>query len=360
LEVTVEGQPVTDFATNKVRALLVYLALEPARPHSRQSLVGLLWPDVAQEAALTNLRVTLYRLRQTLDCAASGLADMLLTTSRHTVQLNLHALSLDVQRLDSLVQSTATHPHSSLADCDECLARLAEAVSLYHGDLLAGFSLADAPTFEEWLLVQREMVQQTVLQALHDLATAYEQRGQTELALKYATRQLALDSYRETAHCQVMRVLAYAGQRVAALAQYETCRRILAEDLGVEPAPETHALYERIRDGNVRPASLVAPFAPHNLPTQLTPLIGRERDLTSLNTLLCQLDVRLLTLVGAGGMGKTRLALETARTQLDAYADGVFFVSLAPLTSGTAIAPTIAASLGLPLQGDPEQRFLST
>ena len=76
LEVTVEGQPVTDFATNKVRGLLVYLALEPARLHSRQSLLGLLWPDLAQEAALTNLRVTLYRLRQTLDRAAPGLASM--------------------------------------------------------------------------------------------------------------------------------------------------------------------------------------------------------------------------------------------------------------------------------------------
>jgi DNA-binding SARP family transcriptional activator len=176
---TVDGQPINDFATDKVRALLVYLALEPGRPQSRQFLVGLLWPDVAQTAALTNLRITLFRLRQTLARAEPGLADSLLTVTRHTIQLNLDGVNVDVHRLDTLIHASAAHPHSSLANCDECLTRLAEAVSLYRGELLAGFSLADAPTFQEWLLVRREMAHQTVLKTLHDLAAAYEQRGQT-------------------------------------------------------------------------------------------------------------------------------------------------------------------------------------
>lgn len=115
LDVRVDGQLVTDFAIDKAPALLVYLALEPDRPHSRPSLVGLLWPDLSQEAALTNLRMTLYRLRQTLDYAAPGLAEALLTTSRQTLHLNSDAVKVDVRRLEALVAITGRHAHPSLA-----------------------------------------------------------------------------------------------------------------------------------------------------------------------------------------------------------------------------------------------------
>jgi hypothetical protein len=117
----------------------------------------------------------------------------------------------------------------------------------------------------------------------------------------------------------------------------------------VEPSPQTAALYERIQSGEETPAAGSGP--PHNLPAQLTPFIGREGLLREIEERLRELNCRLLTLVGPGGSGKTRLALEAARRQLDAYPDGVYFVSLAPLHSPEAIAPAIAQAIGFSLSG---------
>jgi len=155
-----------------------------------------------------------------------------------------------------------------------------------------------------------------------------------------------------------MRGLALSGDRDSALTQYEECRRILDQELGIEPELETRALYERICAGELSPVRLSAPAPAHNLPAQLTPFVGRESELVEITSLLGQPDVRLLTLVGAGGMGKTRLALETARARLDAFRHGVFFVSLAPLSFAAAIAPTIASVIGLEPRGDPKAALL--
>lgn len=156
-----------------------------------------------------------------------------------------------------------------------------------------------------------------------------------------------------------MRGLALTGDRDAALNQYERCRQVLADELGVEPEVETHALYEQIRAGQLTPATreLAAPH--HNLPAALTPFVGREAELATLSALLAQPDIRLLTLVGTGGMGKTRLALELGRASLDAYADGVFVVALAPLSAATVLPAAIAQALDLSIHsGDPAAALL--
>jgi DNA-binding SARP family transcriptional activator len=137
------------------------------------------------------------------------------------------------------------------------------------------------------------------LAALHRLAGYYEQRGEYEQAQSYAWRQVELESWDEEAHQQLMRALAFRGQRGAALAQYETCRRLLAEELGVEPAKETTRLYERIRDG--AELSALSPAPPRNLPAPLTPFVGREAELAELEDRLQDPACRLLTLVGPGG-----------------------------------------------------------
>jgi DNA-binding SARP family transcriptional activator len=130
---------------------------------------------------------------------------------------------------------------------------LEEAVDLYRGEFLEGFSLGDSVPFEEWVLFQREHLCRQVLSALHRLAATYERQGEYGRALPYAWRQVELEPWQEKGHRQLMRLLAFNGQRGTALAQYEACRRALAEELGVEPAPETTRLYERIRDGAVGP-----------------------------------------------------------------------------------------------------------
>jgi predicted ribonuclease YlaK len=128
-------------------------------------------------------------------------------------------------------------------------------------------------------------------------------------------------------------LLTLSGQRGAALAQYETCRRVLAEELGVEPAAETRRLYQQIRDEVLEPLPSALHQHQHNLPAQSRPFIGREATLAKIEQCLKDPDCRLLTLIGPGGSGKTRLALEAAAAQLEDYTHGVFFVPLAPIRS---------------------------
>ncbi len=224
--------------------------------------------------------------------------------------------------------------------------QLQGAVDLYEGEFLAGFSLPDSPTFEEWVLLERGRLQRLVTGALRQLADGHIERGACDDALKQARRLVELDPLQEAAHRQVMLCLARGGQRGAALAQYERCRQILADELGVKPEAETTALYEEILSGQVAAPERVPTEPVHHLPPQLTPFVGRKAELTELERLLADPDVRLVTVVGPGGVGKTRLALEGAAGQLERYKHGVHFISLAPLRSAEAIVPALADAVG--------------
>ena len=377
---TIDATVVTAFPTDKIRALLAYLALEQhskvgagARLHRREILAGLLWPEMADHMALANLRLAIHRLRHTLDRAVPGIGTALLTSTRQTVQLNPAMLAVDVTTFQELLAESAAHEHRDLPGCEACLAKLAQAVELYQGELLAGFGLADAPAFEEWLLLRREMLHQQALLALHSLAAAWEQRGDYDQAHIYASRQLALDPYREEAHRQLMWLLALRGLRGAALVQYERCRQLLADELGVEPDTATTALYLQIRDSKLgpRPGNRAALAQEHstssvpasteasrsNLPSPLTSLIGREGELASIDTLLRDNGTRLATIVGAGGAGKTRLALAAAWALRDAFADGVWWVPLAGVAAAdlaaqhNALATAVGVAIGRPFEG---------
>ena len=248
-QVELDGDVLNHFPTDKVRALLAYLSMEADRPHRRDTLAGLLWTEWPNRQARRNLRKSLYWLRQTLDNHRAGISDELLTITRQTVQLNEGTFSLDVAYFLRLLMESDSHTHQSLGQCPVCLDRLTKAVGLYKGEFLTGFSLADAHSFEEWLLVKRERLQQQVLNTLSSLTAAYEQQQNYEQVQEYAARQLVLEPWREEAHRQLMRALALNGQRNEALAQYGTCRRVLEEELNVEPTSETTILYEQIRSG---------------------------------------------------------------------------------------------------------------
>src|SRR5262245_43683772 len=162
------------FRSRKHLALLAYLAVEQRHSHSRDTLLGLLWPEADEDAARNNLRVALADLRRLL---GEGDAPFLLA-SRHNVQFapaSDHAL--DVAAFSSLLAECRAHTHDAPANCDACMARLAQAVELYRGDFLAGFALPDSSEFEEWALVVREQLHQQVLDALDTLAVAYEHQG---------------------------------------------------------------------------------------------------------------------------------------------------------------------------------------
>ena len=341
-QATLDGQPVTGFKSDKVRALLAYLAVEAHRPHRREALAGLLWPDWPDQAARSNLRGALSNLRRAIDDRMA--APPFLLVVRETIQFNAASdCWLDVTTLTE--QVTAEAAHAEALD-PSTMDALEQAVDLFHGRFLEAFSVDSAP-FEEWILLKQTEIDRQVLEALHRLTQAYERRGEFVSARDYAQRQLALEPWRESAHRDLMRVLALSGQRGVALAQYEICRRALAQELGVEPTAETAALYKSIRDGALDPPA--APDKVHNLPASLTPFVGREAYLTEIADRLQDPGCRLLSLVGPGGIGKTRLAVEAAREQLDRFEHGVFFVSLAPVGSVEAMVPTVAQALGFAL-----------
>lgn len=332
----------------KELALLTYLAVESQQPHSRETLASLLWPDAPDTAARNALRVAITVLRDLLGDSPTPY----LRATRTTLQFAPDSpYWLDVAIFDQHIAASRRHRHPPGELCDTCSAALTDAVALYRGDFLAGVTLPASVAFEEWALLQRETFHQQMLEACALLAAFHEQRGAYDLLCTYARRQLDLESWRESAWRQLMRGSALSGDRTAALKQYAECCRVLADELGLEPEVETRSLYERIRAGEEGgpPERVASP--PHNLPISLTPFVGRETELARIDALWQHDRVRLLTLVGAGGMGKTRLALEVARTQLGAFADGVFFVALAPLTDAAAIIPTLATTLNIGLNG---------
>ena len=231
-------------------------------------------------------------------------------------------------------------------------ASLAAAVELYQGEFLEGLYLAGCTDFEIWLVGERERWRQRVARALETLVTHHSRRGEYQQSLRFAHRLLALEPWREEAHRQMMRLLAHSGRRGAALAQYETCRRVLAEELGVEPTEETKALCERIQAATSRR---------HNLPPQPTPFVGREEELAEVVGLLDNPDCRLLTIFGPGGIGKTRLALQAAMTRTEAFLEGVYFVPLVGVSAAEFIASAIADALQFSFFGsqDPQVQLLN-
>jgi predicted ATPase/DNA-binding SARP family transcriptional activator/predicted negative regulator of RcsB-dependent stress response len=354
---TLDGQALTDFATDKARALLAFLVVEADRSHRRDVLAGLLWPDQPQTNARQSLRQTLSYLRQAL--GGRGKATSFLCVSRDAVQFNLASdYELDVTAFTTLLETCRGHAHRHLGTCRPCLARLRAAVALYRGGFLEGFSLADSDLFEEWAVLKREWLQRQAVEALAHLADCAERRGDYAQARQYAWRQVELEPWLEEAHRQLMRLLALDGQRSAALAQYERCRSILDRELGVEPTAETTTLYQRISESALADLETRRPT---NLPPSPTPFVGREREMVELEELLADPGCRLLTLVGPGGIGKTRLALQAAAGQIGAFEHGVFYAPLTALDSAEHIVPLVADALGFSFYGNepPREQLLN-
>jgi predicted ATPase len=345
-----DGSPLTGFATDKARALLAYLAVERERPHRRESLAALFWPEQPEGRARQSLRQALSNLRQVL---AEEEDAPVLTVTNSDVQLSLQAqIWVDVQAFRILVQTCREHSHARLETCLPCLRRQREAVKLYAGEFLAGFGLPDSSTFDEWLLLTRENLQVEAVQILALLAEYEERRGDFGAARQYALQQVRLEPWREEAYAQVMRLLAYDGQRSAALAQFAACRRALENELGLEPTPSTRRLAESIKQG-----SLPAPHIPPLPPSPPASFVGREREREEIAELLANPSCRVLTLLGPGGVGKTRLALQVALDHAGLYADGIYFVHLGGMAEPSAALLMLAEKIGLqiPPGSDPRK-----
>lgn len=376
-----DGEPVR-IRRRKALALLAYLAVADqgsgGKIYSRDALATLFWPECDQSRARAGLRRTLASLKK-------ALGEGWLDADRETVGLSLYAhpltsdsrspsereLWLDVREFQDRVDRCRKHGHALGQICSVCLSLLGEAAALYCDDFLSGFTLRDSPAFDEWQFFQTQGLRNALAYVLEQLARSHKARGALEQAIVYARRWVALDELHEPAQRRLMELYARSGQRAAALRQYEECQHVLQEELDVVPQEETDQLYQAIREGRDWPGRadrgaatvLSRPEEPaatrvhtheqapvvHNLPVHLTPFVGREAVLSEIRERLRDPACRLLTLLGPGGSGKTRLALETAERELPRYTHGVCFVSLAPLDSVEAIVPSVAEALGLTL-----------
>ena len=279
MQVSLNEQAVTAFESNRVRALLAYLVLEADHPHARDQLAALLWPEWPDRSARSNLRSALADLRTAIGDREAD--PPFLSITRETLQFNQASDHwLDAWAFVEAIETTKGHDHPDLSECAACAEHLQEAVDLYRGELLAGFSVDSAP-FEEWLVVRREALHHQALDALYHLGAYHLGRGDHGRVIHCARRQVELEPWSERSHRQWMRALALDGQRGAALAQYEACRRVLREELGVAPGPETRQLYESIRDGELeqaharraQEANHTAPAAPQVKPVGLADLL---------------------------------------------------------------------------------------
>jgi len=331
----------------KAIGLLSYLLIESGHAHTREFLLGLLWPDLPTASAQNNLRVTWAQLQKILGIKNSDSQPHLIG-DRLTLRFNpLSDHELDVTRFNSLTEACRIHPHLDPRSCAECATRLTQALELVRGDFLEEFSLPDCLQFDNWLTLQREHFRIKAMSVLEQLAAFHEQAGQLTEAERFARRLLKYDPLNESTYRQLMRILARADQRAAALDAYETCRRMLAAELGLAPTVETVTLAEQIRG--------LAPFEAHSaqvvLPPVSTRFFGRQPESARLVDLLSRRTVRLVTLAGPGGVGKTRLSVEVAHRMAGVFAHDICFVELAGVMDERSVDDAVAATLHLPTTG---------
>ena len=286
------AEPVT-LPTKKCRALLAYLALSKGRPLSRELLATLLWGETPDRLARQSLRYSLGRLRKALP----GLTPSPFAVASETIVLDPSTIDVDALEFERLVD-------------DGSPAALANAVSLYRGDLLAGLGL-DEPGFDEWLTVERERLHERALEALHRLLAHQIQRQDVEPAIRTALQALALDPLEEPVHRALMRLYLGQGRRAAALKQYQVCVSVLRQELDGEPEAETQALYRQMLGS---PRSLAAGRRPEPAVRPAEPvLLGRAAEVARLRGALDAAlngEGRLTVLLGEAGIGKSRLTEE--------------------------------------------------
>jgi DNA-binding SARP family transcriptional activator len=264
--------------SGKAQELLCYLLVHRHRPQSREQLAAVLWPEGSPERTKKYLRQALWHLQAALDRAAPE-EQRLITSDGAWVQLSPTArIDLDVGAFEEAYLRCRRTTGSDLDSCSVAL--LDSAVQLYHGDLLEGW-------YQDWCLYERERLQSMYLTMLDKLMLHSTAHGFYEAGLAYGQRSLRQDRARERTHRQLMQLYHLAGERVAALRQFQTCHDILKEELGVRPSRRTVVLYDQIRleqpdgDGSAPRASDPPPAASASEVETVTDLLAHLRQLRS-------------------------------------------------------------------------------
>lgn len=347
--VTLDGNPVTGFNSDKTRALLFYLATVP-EAHSRPALAGLFWGDLPEERAAGNLRKSLTSLRKVVGSH--------LTITRRQIAFRLDAPhEVDVNHF-----RTAVTEATSQRD----IPKLARSVEEYHGEYLAEFFVRDAAAFEEWMMAERRHLQELALGALHTLTTHFADQGELTKSITYAKKLLAIEPWREEVHRLLMTLYVRSGQPGAAIGQFRHCQETMRQELDVDVMPETVALYDEIREQALRQphvqlAAVHAEAAPPSpppgitktrLPAPATTFVGREAERAQICERLTDKHCRLLTLLGTGGVGKTTLSIIIAHELSGDYDQQIYFIDLSGIDDPEYLAPTILDQMALSFSAD--------
>ncbi len=304
------------FVTRKAEALFVYLACT-GRPHARDALAAFFWPDAGDANARNSLRHALSNLR----ARVGGY----LTIDRQEVAFDRRrSYWLDVEEFSAVLAATAGGGSSLHLAARVNPEEMEAAIRLYADEFLAGFNLSDAPAFDEWVLYEREHYRALALRGLGALAEHYIDSGNVQAGLAATRRLLALEPWYEIGHQQQMLLLAQSGDTAAALRQYEVCHKMLAEEFGVTPTPETTALFSRIKAGDLHPQSGELRLEPtaadrtglRDIPQTVT-FVGRTAELAQLRQRHLVDGCSVIALLGVGGVGKTALAAYYARALLE-------------------------------------------
>lgn len=304
-QATLDGRQVEGLNSARLRGLLAYLAVERRREHPREQVAALLWPERSDAEALGALRSALSNLHHALGDRHSS--SPFLLVKRTSVQFNGASDHwLDVAEYENLLV---------LRDVPS----LERAVALVRGPFLDGLAVRDSPAFDDWLLWKGEEYRRGVLEMLGRLTALQIGHSEAAAAAHWARRLLELEPYREHAHRQLMLALALGGERSAALEHYETCRRLLARELGCEPEDETEALRAQIRDGTLPHPHfppIILSTAPGSGVQPPARFVARERELAWLNRRLEEALAGhggVALIAGEAGSGKTALLDEWAR-----------------------------------------------
>src|SRR5438309_2523326 len=317
-EVSHAEQPLT-FQTRKVLALLAYLAVEQG-VHSRDKITALLWPESDEERGKASLRRALAYLRESLDEPSHERSRDVPLQPPHML-IEHHTLSFNTTsdfELDTHILQTAftLARRRSSGDPRTHLVHLQMAASCYRGNFLDGFSLPDAPDFEDWLLLQRESWRRQANTVFDRLSQWQTEAGELENALETTTRWVEYDLLNETAHTRLMQLHSALGDRSAALQAFERCRAVLERELTAEPSSETMMLADRIRSQAAPVRKQVMHEAPSPREAWEFPLAGRASEHRALVTAfqaMRQGRMQVATIEGVPGIGKTRLAREFLR-----------------------------------------------
>jgi len=324
-------EPIKAFNTDKVRALFIYLVAESRQKFQRSHLAGLLWSDIPDEQAMHNLRQAISLLRKALQEEGQSI----IFADRDQVGIHPGAnLRVDILDFTVLIEKAYCHHKNQHGLGTINIVALKKALQLYQNPFLDRYHLNVSPLFDEWLLITREKFDTLAVEGLAYLADYYECRDEKTSAIQMLRKIIHIMPWDESAHYQLIQLLAHDQQWSTALKQYASLVQYLKNDLNVSPEPKTVALFEQVRAQSLsEPKNGPSKKPQHNLPLLTNRFVGRENEINSLSEMIANPAQRLINITGLGGVGKTRLALEIAQHQVGVFQQGVFVILLRNINS---------------------------